>query len=428
MSEHGARPGRAWPYELQVGWRYLRAGRAVRQNRYVSFIAAASILGIALGVAALVVVLSVVNGFSREVRERMLSVVPHVEVIQARGGALPDAAGLATRLRGTPGVVAVAPFVSTQVLVGRGDVLRGAQLRGITVDDTATVSPLVQAARERLAPALQPGSRHVVLGVELARQLGARVGEAVTLVLPSAQDGLGAATAPRLVPLTLAGTVEAGHYEYDSTLALMALADVEALYGLDGPTGLQLRLDDEDAAPAVANALTVSLPSGLWVQDWTRTHRVWFEAVQLQKRMLFLIVVLIVAVAAFNLVATLVMTVTDKEADIAILRTLGASPRSIMAIFMVQGAAAGIAGTAAGLALGLAVAYHVAELVAGLEHLLGTTLLSGSVYLIDHMPSDPQRGDIVPIALIALALAFVATLYPSWRAARLRPAEALRHG
>jgi lipoprotein-releasing system permease protein len=264
----------------------------------------------------------------------------------------------------------------------------------------------------------------VVLGADLARKLGVATGQRVTLVLPDAARPGGA---PRLLPLSVAGTFEAGHYEYDSTIALMRLDDAAALLGLRGPTGLQLRLDDRDRAAEVGWRLAGELGPGVLVSDWTRTNRQWFESVQIQKRMLFLILALIVAVAAFNLVSMLVMTVTDKRSDIAILRTLGATPRSIMGIFMVQGAASGVIGTLAGLLLGLLIAFNIGHIVPAIESLLGTTLLPANVYLIDHMPSDPRLSDIVPIVMISLLLSFVATLYPSWRASRLQPAEALRH-
>jgi lipoprotein-releasing system permease protein len=271
---------------------------------------------------------------------------------------------------------------------------------------------------------LVPGRNEVVLGIELARKLGATAGQRITLVVPDTTRPNGA---PRLLPLTVAGTFEAGHYEYDSTIALMLIDDARSLFGLAGPSGVQLRLADRDRAGLVGDALAAELGPAIFVSDWTRTNRQWFESVQIQKRMLFLILALIVAVAAFNLVSMLVMTVTDKQSDIAILRTLGATPRSIMGIFMVQGAASGFIGTLAGLLLGLLIAFNVGSLVPAIERLLGTTLLPANVYLISHMPSDPRAGDIVPIVIISLLLSFVATLYPSWRASRVQPAQALRH-
>ena len=412
------------PYELQLGWRYLRAARGGSDNGFISFIAAVAMLGIALGVAALIIVLSVMNGFSKEVRDRMLSVVAHVQVYEAQGGALPDWRATAAKAKRHPQVTGVAPFVAAQALLGRGDELRPALLRGIDPALEAEVSDLAQQLRGTLLKNFRPGRGEVLLGAELARQLGAKVGERVTLVLPDVSRPGGA---PRMVPLTLAGTFEAGHFEYDSTLALVPIADAQALFGVKGPNGIQLRLADRDTAAEVAQLLSAELGPGILVRDWTRTNRQWFESVQIQKRMLFLILALIVAVAAFNLVSMLVMTVTDKQSDIAILRTLGATPRSIMGIFVVQGAASGLIGTLGGMLLGLLIAFNVGSLVPAIERLLGTTFLPANVYLISRMPSDPRATDVIPIVLVSLLLSFIATLYPSWRASRVEPAQALRH-
>jgi lipoprotein-releasing system permease protein len=232
---------------------------------------------------------------------------------------------------------------------------------------------------------------------------------------------------PRLKQFTLVGTFEAGHYEYDSGLVLIHIDDAAKLFRVEGPVGVQLRLADAQSAPAVANGLRSTLGRDMTARDWTRTNRNWYDAVQIEKRMMWIILTLIVAVAAFNLVSTLVMTVTDKRADIAILRTLGASPRSIMNIFIVQGAAAGIIGTLAGCALGLLVAFNIDVIVPAIERALGVAFLPGSIYVISRMPSEPLASDIVPIVVTSLLLAFAATLYPSWRASRVNPAEALRY-
>ena len=416
------------PYEWQIGWRYTRAGRTGRRNGFISFISGVSMLGIALGVAALIIVLSVMNGFQKEVRDRMLSVIAHVELFEAQGAALPDWRAVVEQARAAaPGlVVGAAPFVAAQVLVARGEDMRGALLRGIAPAEEASVTPLAAQLQATTFAKLKPGEWNIVLGIELARALGVREGDKLTVVTPGGQV-TPAGIVPRLKQFTVAGTFEAGHYEYDSALALIHLDDAARLLRVEGPTGLQLKLTDAQAARAVAARLAQALPVNISVRDWTRTNRNWFDAVQLEKRLMFIILTLIVAVAAFNLVSTLVMTVTDKRADIAILRTLGASPRSIMGIFMIQGATSGIAGTAAGVALGLLVAFNIGTLVPALERLLSTSFLPASIYVISRMPSDPQWGDIVPIAAIALALAFVATIYPSWRASRVNPAEALRY-
>jgi lipoprotein-releasing system permease protein len=415
-----------WPYELQVGWRYTRSGKAGRRNGFISFISGVSMLGIALGVAALIIVLSVMNGFQKEVRDRMLSVIAHVEVMAPLGAALPDWQATAAKASQNPQVVGAAPFVATQALIARGDDMRGAVVRGILPNEEAKVTDLAAQLRDTTLAQLVPGGWGVVLGDELARALGVRVGDKVTLVAPGGQV-TPAGVVPRLKQLTVVGTFFAGHYEYDSGLALMHMEDAARLFRTEGPNGVQLRLKDLHQAREVAAQLEVAFGGENRVRDWTRTNKQWFDAVQIEKRLMFIILTLIVAVAAFNLVSTLVMTVTDKRADIAILRTLGASPRSIMGIFMVQGAASGVMGTLSGVGLGLLVAYNIDVIVPAIERLLQTSFLPGSIYLITRMPSEPQSGDIVPIAIISLVLAFLATLYPSWRASRMQPAEALRY-
>jgi lipoprotein-releasing system permease protein len=413
------------PFEWQVGWRYTRAGRSGRRNGFISFISGVSMLGIALGVAALIIVLSVMNGFQKEVRDRMLSVIAHVQVREAVGDALPDWQATARIARADRRVIGAAPFVSAQALVGRGDALRGAIVRGIDPAEEGQVTELARTQPALMAQ-LQPGAWNIVLGGELARLIGARVGDKVTIVSPGGQV-TPAGVVPRLKQFTLVGVFEAGHYEYDSGLALIHIADAERLFRVDGPMGVQLRLADVHSAREVGQDLQMIMGRSVMVSDWTRTNRNWFDAVQIEKRLMFIILTLIVAVAAFNLVSTLVMTVTDKRADIAILRTLGASPRSIMGVFMVQGASAGVIGTLSGCAVGLLVAFNIDVIVPAIERALGVAFLPGSIYVISRMPSEPLAGDIVPVVGISLVLAFVATLYPSWRASRVNPAEALRY-
>jgi lipoprotein-releasing system permease protein len=374
----------------------------------------------------LIILLSVMNGFQKEVRDRMLSVISHVEIYQPQGEALADWQATAAEARRNEQVVGAAPFISTQALIARGDDMRGAVVRGISPADEATVTALAAQLRDTTLAKLVPGGWGIVLGGELARSLGVKVGDRVTIVAPGGQV-TPAGVIPRLKQLTLVGTFEAGHYEYDSGLALMHVDDAARLFRVAGPTGVQLRLKDAQQAREVADEIQMRLGAAVRVTDWTRTNRNWFQAVQIEKRLMFIILTLIVAVAAFNLVSTLVMTVTDKQADIAILRTLGASPRSIMTIFMVQGAASGVIGTLAGMGMGLLVAFNVDVIVPAIERALHMSFLPGSVYLISHMPSDPQSADILPVVAISLALAFVATVYPSWRASRVQPAEALRH-
>ncbi len=415
------------PYEWQVGWRYTRAGRADRRNGFISFISLVSVVGIALGVAALIIVLSVMNGFQKEVRDRMLAAIPHIEVMDRAGQALPDWQALARQAQTDPRVQAAAPYVAVQSLLARGETMRGAVVRGVLPETEPAITDMAATlARDGTLARLQPGAWQIVLGVELARALGVRVGDPVTLIAPGGQV-TPAGVVPRLKQFTVAGVFNVGHYEYDSALALVHLDDAARLFRTDGPTGVQLRLADVQQARTVGQDLADRLGPGVLVRDWTRTNAAWYDAVQIEKRMMAIILTLIVAVAAFNLVSTLVMTVTDKRADIAILRTLGASPRSIMGIFVVQGATAGVIGTLGGVGLGLLVAFNVDVIVPAIERLLGVAFLPGSIYLISRMPSVPLASDIVPIALISLALAFLATLYPSWRASRVNPAEALRY-
>ena len=414
------------PFELQVGWRYTRAGRASRRNGFISFISGVSMLGIALGVAALIIVLSVMNGFQKEVTDRMLSVIAHVEIFESQGNALADWRQTAQQARQSPQVIGAAPFIASQALIARGDDMRGAMVRGISPAEEATVTELAARLKDTTLARLVPGGWGIVLGAELARNLGVRVGDKVTIAAPGGQV-TPAGLIPRFKQLTVVGTFDAGHYEYDSGLAMIHIDDAAKLFRLEGPSGVQLRLKNLHQARDVAMQLALKLGPGVTVRDWTRTNRNWFSAVQLEKRLMFIILTLIVAVAAFNLVSTLVMTVTDKNADIAILRTLGASPRSVMGIFMVQGAAAGIIGTLSGVLVGLLIAFNVDVIVPAIERLLSVAFLPPSVYLISRMPSEPRADDIVPIVAISLLLSFVATLYPSWRASRVQPADALRH-
>ena len=413
------------PYEWRIGWRYTRAGRRARKNGFISFISGVSVIGIALGVAALIIVLSVMNGFQKEVRDRMLSVIAHVELFDASGSALPDWQALATKARENPMVVGAAPFVPAQALIARGEDMRGVMVRGIDPAQEAQVTPLA-AQIQPVLNKLQSGQWGVVLGVELARSLGVQVGDTVTVVAPSGQV-TPAGVVPRLKQVTVVGVFNAGHYEYDSGFLMMHVDDAAKLFRTGGPMAVQLKLKDSTAARLVGNQLAESLGSNVIVRDWTRTNANWFDAVQVEKRMMFIILTLIVSVAAFNLVSTLVMTVTDKQADIAILRTLGASPSSIMGIFMVQGAMSGVLGTLAGLGLGLLVACNIDAIVPFIERLLGVSFLPGSIYLISKMPSEPQSADIIPITVISLVLALLATIYPSWRASRVQPAQALRY-
>ena len=414
------------PYELALGWRYTRAGRATRRNGFISFISGVSMLGIALGVAALIIVLSVMNGFQKEVRDRMLGVVSHIEIYGPGGGVLADLPLTMSEVRKNPQVIGAAPFVAAQALLARGEDMRGTIVRGIDPAREHEVTDIAASMSQAALKKLVPGEFNIVLGSELARNLGVREGDPVTLIAPSGQV-TPAGIVPRLKQMTVVGTFDSGHFEYDNGLVLLHMDDAQKIFRLEGPTGVRLKLKDLHQAREVAAELGRTLTGSFLIKDWTRQNRTWFAAVQLEKRMMFIILTLIVAVAAFNLVSTLVMTVTDKRADIAILRTLGASPGSIMGIFVVQGAMVGVIGTLAGLLLGLGIAFNIDVIVPALESALNASFLPKDIYLISRMPSEPQQSDILPIALISLVLAFVATIYPSWRASRVNPAEALRY-
>jgi lipoprotein-releasing system permease protein len=414
------------PYELLIGWRYTRAGKVAGRNGFISFISGVSMLGIALGVAALIIVLSVMNGFQKEVRDRMLAVVSHIELLAPNGEGFADVKAIISQAQHNTEVVAAAPFVAQQALMARGEDMRGTMVRGIDPELETQVSDFTLQIPNEVRATLQPGSFNVVLGSELALSMGVRVGDPITLIAPGGQV-TPAGVLPRLKQLHVSGVFDSGHYEYDASLALLHMEDAQRIFRLESPIGVRLKIKDSQQARSVAYELAQQFGPDVIVRDWTRQNRTWFAAVQVEKRMMFIILTLIVAVAAFNLVTTLVMTVTDKRADIAILRTLGASPQSIMAIFVVQGATVGVLGTLGGLLLGLSVAFNIDVIVPAIESLLNASFLPRDIYLISRMPSDPQAADIWPIAIISLVLAFLATLYPSWRASRVNPAQALRY-
>jgi len=410
-------------YELLVGLRYTRAKR---RNHFISFISLTSMLGIALGVAALIVVLSVMNGFQKEVRARILGVVSHVQITGA-DNRLADWETVAREAAAHPQVAAAAPFVNAQGMLLLGASVRGAVVRGIVPQLEQKVAEIGLHMRAGKLESLVPGEFGIVLGSELARALGARSGDKVTLIAP---QGLvtPAGILPRLKQFTLVGIFEVGMFEYDSGLALIHLEDAQKLYGMgDRASGVRLKLHDLFQSREVTRDLMTRLRGDLYISDWTRSHANYFRAVQIEKTMMFIILLLIVAVAAFNIVSTLVMAVTDKQPDIAILRTLGASPGGIMKIFIVQGALIGVIGTLIGVAGGIVLALNIDVVVPFLERLLNVQFLSREVYYITDLPSDLQKSDVVSIALVSLVLSLLATLYPSWRAARVNPAEALRY-
>jgi lipoprotein-releasing system permease protein len=414
------------PYEVLIGLRYTRAGRrARRRNAFISFISAASMAGIALGVMALIVVLSVMNGFQHEVRDRMLSVLPHIE-IESPTGTLPDWRDIAQRAQANAQVVAAAPVLEAQAMFVREGVVRGALVEGIDPALEPGVSEILKHLQGAPITDLKDGSFGIVLGIDLARALGVGPGDTVALVAPQGSF-TPAGVLPRVKQFHVLSTFESGHYEYDSALAVIHLADAQRVFRQQGPNAVRLRLLDMQTAPEVAAQLTRALGGQLWARDWTSQNKTWFAAVKVEKRMMFVILTLIVLVAAFNLVSAMVMTVTEKQSDIAILRTLGASPRSIMSIFIVQGGLIGVLGTLLGVASGVLLACELDVIVPAIERAFGVHFLDPSIYFISALPSDPQASDIVPIAVISLVLSLAATLYPSWRAAHVQPAQALRY-
>lgn len=413
------------PFEWTIGLRYTRASRRSARNSFISFISLISMAGIALGVAALIVVLSVMNGFQKEVRDRMLSVLSHVEVFDG-SGSLPDWQQTAAEALKHPLVRGAAPFVDGQAMVTRNDTVRGVVVRGILPSEEPKVSAVASQVVQGSLNSLAPGEFNIVVGSALARSLGLHLGDKLTLIAPQGQV-TPAGVLPRLKQFNVTGIFEAGHYEFDSSLAFIHLEDGERMFRLAGPSGLRLKLADMQRAPEVASELSVQLKGDLYIRDWSQQNRNWFAAVQTEKRMMFIILTLIIAVAAFNLVSTLVMTVTDKQADIAILRTLGASPSSIMRIFIIQGALVGLIGTAIGVSFGVLIALNIDVIVPFIESLFGIQFLPRDIYLISALPSDLRWPDVGRIGGMAVLLAFLATLYPSWSAARVRPAEALRY-
>ena len=413
------------PFEWLVGMRYTRSGKRAGRNSFISFISVISLSGIALGVGAVIVVLSIMNGFRKDVTDRMLSVLAHVEVYNQAGALENWQDAAATALR-HPEVKGTAPNVQSQAMLVREKTMRPAGVRGILPAEEGKVSDVAGQVKRGSMADLRPGEFNIVLGYALAQGLGADIGTRVTLALPQGQV-TPAGVLPRMRSFRVVGILESGHPEFDAAFAFIHMEDARRMERLAGPSGLRLRLEDMRRAPEVAAELRQQFPAGVEVRDWPQLNANWFAAVQIEKKMMFVVLALIVTVAAFNLVSSLVMTVTDKQADIAILRTLGASPRSIMKIFMVQGALVGLSGTAIGIAGGVAVALNIDVIVPFIENLLGVQFLAKDIYLNTTIPSDLRWADVWTIGAMTVALAFAATLYPSWSASRVKPAEALRY-
>jgi lipoprotein-releasing system permease protein len=410
-------------YELFIGLRYTRSRQ---RTRFISVISLISIVGIALGMTVLITVLSVFNGFQREVRTRMLSAVAHIQVSDINER-LADWRKIAELVQKDPEVKAAAPYVSAQGLLTSGGNVRGAFLRGIVPELENTVDDLGRNMRRGELSALKPGEYKIVLGEPLARSLGVVPGDVIVLVAPQGQV-TPAGVVPRLRQFTVVGTFNVGHYEIDSTLALIHMEDAQRLYRLgEEVSGIRLKLDDLFRAPAVARELARSLPPNVTVIDWTRMNATYFRAVDLEKRMMSLLLFFIIAIAAFNLVSSLFMVVKEKNADIAILRTLGASPGGVMRVFMVQGTIIGVVGVFFGIVFGVLGALNVDVIVGFVERVFGFKFLNPDVYQITDLPSELRHTDVMMTALVAFALSTLATIYPSWRASKVNPAEALRY-
>jgi lipoprotein-releasing system permease protein len=410
-------------YELQVGLRYTRARRG---NRFFNVNALVAIIGIVVGVWALIVVLSVINGFSREVRLRILGVAAHVQItgLDNRLTAWRDVIRIATK---DSRVVAAAPFVQGQAMLSAGQAVRGALIRGVLPNEEQQVNDIAQHMQKGSLQALRPGEFGVVLGSDLARALRVAPGDKIAFIVPQGEVSA-TEVIPQLKQYTVVGTFEVGFADADSGLALVQLRDAQALYGLqDSVSGVRLKLDDPFAAPKVARELISELPPDVVAFDWTRAYVNFFRAAEIAKRMISTVLVLIILVAAINIVSTLVVGVANKRADIAILRTMGASPLSVMQIFVVQGMLIGAAGTAIGALLGIVTALNIDTLVPAIEQLFNVKFLAKDIYLIPELPSDLRVHDVALVCAVSLALTLVATIYPSWRAARVNPAEALRY-
>lgn len=425
-------------YEFQLGWRYTRAGRTSGRNGFISFISIVSMLGIALGVATLIIVLSVMNGFQKEVRDRMLSVLPAVKVLSFGGEGIPNWQEVLDVIQTVPGVIHAAPYVEQQVLLANGDEMTGVVVTGIVPELEAQITDMAATLyQDGSLQRLQPGEFNIIIGRVLASKLGVMEGDKVTLVAPTGQM-TPAGVMPRLKQMEVVARFSSGHFQYDAGMVMVHMEDAQRMFRVYGPTGIRIEIDDMQRAREIREAIRARLSQpefvsmvreagGLRVIDWTLENKSWFEAVEIERKMLFIILTLIVAVAAFNLVSTLVMTVTDKLSDIAILRTLGAKPSSIMGIFMVQGAAVGVMGTFTGVLLGILISFNLNTIVNFIEAIFKTKFIDQSVYFLDHLPSAPQAADIVYITCVSLGLSFIATIYPSWKASRVNPAEALRY-
>jgi lipoprotein-releasing system permease protein len=412
------------PLPVFVGLRYSLARE---HSFFVSFITWVSLLGVAVGVAALITVISVMNGFESELRARLLSLSAHATLTAGGGSAIPDWQARIGQLQGSPGLTGAAPFLDTDAMLSKQSSMSGAIVRGVDPEWEPKVSSISEAMREGKLTDLKPGSNRIILGRMLAYQLQVGPGDTVIVMIPGNSAANGGNFTPRLQEFEVVGTFEVGLQEHDSVLALINLSDSQALRGLSGPTGIRLKFDDVLKAPDLSREAAARLHPALQLRDWTQENEAYFRAIRIEKTTTSLILLLIVAVAVFNIVATLVMVVNDKRTDIAILRTLGLSPRGVLAVFMTQGVLIGWIGTALGVGLGLALALNVDVIVPFLENNFGFHIMDPDVYYVPGIPSEVHAPDVLRIAIAALILTFAATIYPSLQASRTQPAEALRY-
>lgn len=410
-------------FELLVGLRYIKAKQ---RNSFVSFISLISIIGIALGVAALIIVLSVMNGFQREIRNKIIGVTSHMQLTSA-SGVFPDWQSVGNIAFKNHHVLDYAPYIDGQGLVSIDGSVSGALIRGVEPNLEPKVDDVTKAVTSGSFASLNESAFNIVIGQDLARMLGANLGDKITVITPDGQV-TPAGMIPRLKQFTITGIFNTHMQEYDSSLVFIGLKQAQILFKVaDSVTGLRLKVDDVMKTQSIKEQLYSKMPGDVIIQDWIDQHQNYFSAVAMEKKMMFVILSLIIAVAAFNLVSTLVMTVNDKKADIAILRTMGATETNIMKIFMLQGGISGIIGTFSGTILGVILAYFIGDIVHGIELITHTKLISGDVYLIDYLPSQIELTDVLSIFIISILLSIFATIYPSRTAAKTNPAEALRY-
>lgn len=410
------------PVEIFIGLRYVRAKRC---NHFISFISLTSMLGVGLGVMALITVLSVMNGFEKELTDRILGMASHATIIE-RDKSLADWKTLAAKVEHHPKVIGVAPYFHAEGMLTHAKSVHGTIIRGILPEEEIKVSVIADRMIEGKFSSLIAGGFDIILGKELARALAVNVGDKVTLVAPQTNI-TPAGILPRLKRFTVGGVFEIGMHEFDSALALIHMDDAMRLFRKNGPTGLRLKTDNIFTAPTVSRNIVKQLPGHFWVQDWTQRHANFFRALKTEKTVMFFILTLIVAVAAFNIISTLVMTVTDKQADIAVLRTIGISPKSILAIFMIQGTLIGVVGILFGVISGVCLATNIETIIPSIESLLDIKFLSADVYYISDLPSDMHWSDVLTISIVAFIFCILATIYPALKAAHTQPAEALRN-